>query len=576
MAKAPLQQIVSKLLEAAYKNLGKSFLEFQKWLFRLFVVATILGMPYGALVEDKTLPELLQQALRATGWWLVLALGSSFLWWLFVKLFDVDLWIYYYLWIPIIVPRFGKVLYSREYLNKLLLVHESYKYEKKGKRPCPVFIQRAHLERKSFWPRWEFSIIVMLKPGKFEVNVAKSNTHANQKRWVMVANLADESFGIYNNAGKKFLKDKFGARPALGTMDRLSKRFYEVLHPETELGTSLRWGEAGEILPLRWASGGFLPIIELKGRHWALLFFRDINPIGLNIANGASETKSEYKDLHKLIGREFSEETVLLVSEPRSGASVAQQRFTVEEFGLDSASAVSEYINPGFVEKHNQLRKEHDNLNIELLRNEDGRPITPIRTPFRIRVKYHASDLRGIDDRYIKNVLFTINPFEFGVEVIWLCKFEMNEGEYILDGEFNLGRNYLIRRPVVLLAMDYLKQVFETGGSLGEIIPDSESKLLPPIPYDSLIVFNQDVELRKQRLKYLDTWLASSKSNSSAHTDDMIDERDQLKKWLAEYEETFTAPRTGNELHFHALRTLCPVAWKSLELVFSHKINYEI
>lgn len=573
MLKSSLQRLISKLSEFAYKNLGKPFIGFQKWLFVAFILTTLGGIPVAYLVEHKTLLELLQQELRASIWWIILSLGSSIIWGLSIKLFDFDLWIYYYFWIPTVVPRFGKWLYDRDYLDSLLLVKESYSYEKRKGRPCPVFIKRAHLERKSFWPHWEFSIIVMLKPGKFEISVAKSKTSSKYKRWVMAVNLADESFGIYNNAGKRFLREKYRTTSALGTMSKLSGKFFDVLNSKTELGTSLRWGEAGESLPLRWVSGGFLPIIEFRNNYWAMLFFRDIRPIGLNLAVGASETKSEYKNLHKLIGREFSEETVLLMSEPRVGGLVPQQRFTVEEFGIETSQPISEYINPEFVEKHNLLRKLHDGMYIDVLKNEDGRPITPIHTPFRVRLRYHSADLKTIDERYFKNVLFTINPFEFGVEIIWLCKFEINEGEYILDGEYDLGRNYLVRQPVILVSMDFLQQVYNSTGSLGEKINETDSKLLPPIPKEHFVVFNQDVELRKQRLENLNK-LIKSTSNHGSINDNLIYEKDRLEKWLSDYLDAFTSQTADRKMTFQALRTLCPVTWKSLELIFSHKINY--
>lgn len=575
MTKHPLNRATSILLGLIYKHLGKPFLRFQKWLFGAFIVTTFVGIPYAILVEKKVPQELFQLALMALMWWFILAAGTSIVWLLCIKLVDLDLWIFYYFWIPIIIPMFGKMIYKNNirYLDSLILILESYEYEKKGQRPCPVFIKRAHLERKSFWPHWEFSIITILKPGKFAINVTKSRTDNRFKRWIMDVDLVDESFGIYNNAGKRFLREKFRIPSALETMNKLSQIFFDVLNTETESGSSVRWGEAGEILPLRWVSGGFLPIIEFKNRHWVMLFFRDISPIGLNIAIGASENKSEYKDLHKLIGREFSEETVLLVSEPRPGGYVPQQRFTVEQFGIDNSQPISEYVNPEFVEKHNLLRKLHDGIDIEILNNEDGRPITPIRTPFRVNLKYHSPDLRSVDKKYIKNVLFSINPFEFGVEIVWLCKFQLQEGEYILDGEYDLGRDYLVRQPVVLLSMDFLKQVYMKDHTLGQKIDGSDSKLLPEIPKEHIIIYNQDIELRKRRLKNLETIIKSSTFIRS-EKDNLVYEKKRIEKWLSDYQEPFTLHEMKAKISFEALRTLCPVTWKSLELIFLHKINY--
>ena len=42
--------------------------------------------------------------------------------------------------------------------------------------------------------------------------------------------------------------------------------------------------------PLRFGNGGVLPIIRLDDSDYFCLFYRDIFPIGWNIANGASDT----------------------------------------------------------------------------------------------------------------------------------------------------------------------------------------------------------------------------------------------------------------------------------------------
>ena len=46
-------------------------------------------------------------------------------------------------------------------------------------------------------------------------------------------------------------------------------------------------------IPLRWASGGVLPVVAWRGDVWSPFFFRDISPVGWNIAAGSSETEAE-------------------------------------------------------------------------------------------------------------------------------------------------------------------------------------------------------------------------------------------------------------------------------------------
>ena len=60
--------------------------------------------------------------------------------------------------------------------------------------------------------------------------------------------------------------------------------------------------------PLRYANGGVLPVIRLNSEDYFCLFYRDIFPVGWNIANGASDTLEEMLNPELIILREFGEE----------------------------------------------------------------------------------------------------------------------------------------------------------------------------------------------------------------------------------------------------------------------------
>jgi class 3 adenylate cyclase len=63
--------------------------------------------------------------------------------------------------------------------------------------------------------------------------------------------------------------------------------------------------------PLRYANGGALPIVSINGIRYACLFYRDVFPIGWNIANGASDSYAELYFPNRIIKREFGEEFVV-------------------------------------------------------------------------------------------------------------------------------------------------------------------------------------------------------------------------------------------------------------------------
>jgi len=62
--------------------------------------------------------------------------------------------------------------------------------------------------------------------------------------------------------------------------------------------------------PFRYANGGVLPVVRLDGRDYFWLFYRDIFPVGWNIANGASDTTAEMLDPNRIVLREFGEEAI--------------------------------------------------------------------------------------------------------------------------------------------------------------------------------------------------------------------------------------------------------------------------
>lgn len=63
--------------------------------------------------------------------------------------------------------------------------------------------------------------------------------------------------------------------------------------------------------PLRYGNGGALPVIQLDGEKYFCLFYRDIFPIGWNIANGASDSVEEMLNPERIILREFGEELLI-------------------------------------------------------------------------------------------------------------------------------------------------------------------------------------------------------------------------------------------------------------------------
>jgi hypothetical protein len=548
---------------------GKAFWMLQRFLFALFVVGGATQFIIWIISDNLTFNEALFKTLILFEWWIIVAFVIMALFALLRTIFDLDMRIYYGIWISKIAP----FLYRRSnetYCQYISDIKDSKQYSSDGK--TPTFVRREHLMRKSFWPYWSFSIVTIFNPQKVKQLTIDNNGKTN---WILDVDLRDESYGIYSNAGKEYLRHRYSEAVVTEQMHKQSSEFYAFMNPKNGPGKSCVWGEVGEAIPLRWASGGFLPIVNYKGKKWAQLFVRDIFPVGLNVANGASETKDEYKNMHRLIGREFSEETILLSARPRAQGEVLQSTFVTFTVDPNANSPVAPFINLKFAKRQNRLRFEHDRIR---LTRKPGieRKIFPLETPFKLQVTYHNPDLKSSGKQEIENVIYSVNPTEFGIEVVWLCNYDLRDGEYLLDGEYHLGRDVLIRRPIILLDMEFLREIYEKTGELGKLLHNDESrgcKLIPPITRESCEVFDIDVELRRSRVSTLKNELTNAKLPASRKS--IIRwEIDRITKWFEMYEKDFPLISTSG-IENNRLRTLCPVTWKTLEMIFLHKIKYD-
>jgi hypothetical protein len=114
----------------------------------------------------------------------------------------------------------------------------------------------------------------------------------------------------------------------------------------------------------------------------------------------------------------------------------------------------------------------------------------------------------------------------------------------------------------MLLSVDYLRRVWETTGGLGKRLlkdPHLDCKLLPnAIPSTEYTLFNADMALRK----------AMVDRNDSAIRPDVLS---QARDWLRDYEHVFDELGDGDyPIVNKDLRTLCPVTWKTLEVLLAH------
>jgi len=219
--------------------------------------------------------------------------------------------------------------------------------------------------------------------------------------------------------------------------------------------------------PLRWASAGVFPVVEWREHTWTPFFFRDIPPVGWNIAAGGSDDDAELNDPVAFGLREFVEETIVLPGAPEARASITPRTFG----GLLGRASRAR---PGAMRRTLTALNRH----LALRTREDGVHYTPFseaavppERSISARADATRTTLRIIDDNReseVRNILVCINVFELGIEVIGVVRFDLGDDEVLLDGETYepaQGDLQLIRMPVAMISHDYLREVFGAGCS---------------------------------------------------------------------------------------------------------------
>ena len=438
------------------------------------------------------------------------------------------------------------------YLDELILKSKAYNY-KNFKDKQPLFIRRKDLSKKEYWKDWAYSIVLLFNNN---VLLEKENMDKEQ-RFSLNINLENEFYGIYNNRGKKFLKEEFLTNEKKKLLKEKSTSINNFIFDHSisknKLDLPLR--------PIRWASGGVLPIVNWKKKNWVILFFRGIDPVGWNVANGSSEEENEYIDLNDLIYREFSEEMLVLDSKPGSEHQVKQKLFFLEN--LPDHLDYTEILNRKHSKISRKLRLEQDKINIVYDHEKNKKGISTLKTPFFVNIKYINRKAR-LCTKKIRNVIFSVNPLEFGIEVIRLIRFDMSDNDVIFDGEIMEFGPSLPRRPIMLLSVDFLKKYYAKHKSLGQTIFDTESlecKRMDKITKDDFYIFDDDIDLAKKRYKEF-----PGSGNA--------EEFERLEYWETNFSSLFKDINNKDitDLDSNPLLSLCPVTWKTLETALHFKL----
>ncbi len=116
---------------------------------------------------------------------------------------------------------------------------------------------------------------------------------------------------IWSRHGKRELLDR------IPDFAKNARRYQDELDDFLVRGVGERYDFDDASFPFRYASGGTLPIVRWKGREYYCFFYREIHPIGWNIANGGTDSREELLHPMQAADRELREELAMLNPEKR-------------------------------------------------------------------------------------------------------------------------------------------------------------------------------------------------------------------------------------------------------------------
>ena len=245
--------------------------------------------------------------------------------------------------------------------------------------------------------------------------------------------------------------------------ERIQKELDDFLVEQRgfELDTS-RW----PAFPFRYGSGGALPVLHLGGEAYYCLFFRDVDPIGWNIANGGTDTLAELLDPIETMHRELREE--LLIFDPKRKWRYVFADDYGKPFDLPEFAVARQIM------KEKLPRYDYPNFKeIEL-------PLKWDNGPDELRIR---TNMAG--PRTVSNCFLNINAKDFGIEVDRVAHLSITEDARVIDGEIIKG--HLLDRPLGLFRVD----------EMNEKVLKGETSFRPRQFFHSAILYDES-ELEKE------------------------------------------------------------------------------
>lgn len=270
------------------------------------------------------------------------------------------------------------------------------------------------------------------------------------KGWELTVSFNFDTPSIWNRNGKNILHKN------IPNFEKKSKIYQKELDACLLYNKGEKYRFNDPKFPFRYASGGVLPIIRFGENDYYCLFYREVFPIGWNIANGGCDTRAELLNPLATIEREFFEE--LIIIDPKNkkryvfsedvGKPVDRPEFAVARQFWDEKFRPLGY--PDF----------RDLQELEI-------PLKWLAGPDSLVIKFGKEP-----ERRILGIFLNINAEDFGIEIDRIAIINLDDDVILCDGELyrNPFGTVLVNAPVGLFQVDRLNHQIEKG--ITEFIPD--------------------------------------------------------------------------------------------------------
>jgi hypothetical protein len=201
--------------------------------------------------------------------------------------------------------------------------------------------------------------------------------------------------------------------------------------------------------PFRYASGGTLPILRIDNEEYYCLFYRDIFPVGWNIANGGTDSLEELLNPLETIQRELREELIVFDLHNKF-------RYVFKD---DYGKPLDR---PEFYVARQFWRARFSHLDFPRF-TEMPLAVEWINGPDALKLSYGNEVIPRLSGFFLN-----INAEDFGIEVDKIAIIDLDDDVTLCDGEIYSG--HLVNRPVGLFKVQDFNDKMLAGEK--ELLPD--------------------------------------------------------------------------------------------------------